>query len=85
MRIVTGKILQRYTLRELASPTILGLIVFTFILLSTHLFRLIDLLVNRGVPLGLFGALIGTLLPPLLILNFMLILLFTAAGRTQKP
>lgn len=62
-------------LRELASPTILGLIVFTFILLSTHLFRLIDLLVNRGVPLPMFGALIGTLLPPLLILTIPMALL----------
>lgn len=63
------KILQRYVLVELIGPTLLGLIVFTFVLLATHLFRLMDLLVNRGVPLPLFAALVGTLLPPLVVLT----------------
>lgn len=64
-----GKILQRYLLSELASPTLLGLIVFTFVLLATHLFRLVDLLINRGVPMTLFLQFVGTLVPPLLILT----------------
>ena len=63
------KILQRYTLGELVSPTLLGLAVFTFILLATHLFRLTDLLINRGVPLPIFAQFVGTLVPPLLMLT----------------
>jgi len=53
----------------MVSPTVLGLIVFTFVLLATHLFRLTDLLVNRGIPFPLFAGLVGTLLPPLLVLT----------------
>jgi len=66
---VIGRIFQRYVLRELISPTLLGLAVFTFVLLATHLFRLTDLLVNRGVPLPIFLQFVGTLLPPLLVLT----------------
>jgi len=66
---VRGKILQRYVLGELTSPTVLGLAVFTFVLLATHLFRLTDLLVNRGVPLPIFLQFVGTLFPPLLMLT----------------
>ena len=69
------KILQRYVLWEMASPTVLGLIVFTFVLLATHLFRLTDLLVNRGIPFPLFAGLVGTLLPPLLVLTIPMALL----------
>jgi len=72
---VFGKILQRYVLRELAGPTLLGLVVATFVLLATHLFRLIDLLVNRGVPTALFVRFVGTLLPPLLVLTVPMALL----------
>jgi len=66
---VRRQILQRYVLTELASPTVLGLAVFTFVLLTTHLFRLVDLLINRGVPLPIFLQFVGTLLPPLLMLT----------------
>jgi lipopolysaccharide export system permease protein len=60
---------------ELGGPTILGLIVFTFVLLATQLFRLTDLLVNRGVPFPLFITLIGSLLPSLLVLTMPMALL----------
>jgi len=63
------RILQRYVLREMIGPTLLGLAVFTFVLFATHLFRLTDLLVNRGVPLPIFLQFVGSLLPPLLVLT----------------
>ncbi len=47
----------------------MGLAVFTFILLVTNLFRLMDLLINRGVPFFLFLQFLWTLLPPLLIVT----------------
>ncbi|MBM3334500.1 LptF/LptG family permease, partial [Candidatus Sumerlaeota bacterium] len=64
-----GLILQRYVLGELVSPMLMGLAVFTFVLLATHLFRLMDLLLTRGVPLWLFAEFFWTLLPPMLILT----------------
>ena len=59
-------ILQRYTFREMLSPMILGLFVFTFILFTARLYRLVELLVNQGVsPINLLSFL-ACLLPYLL-------------------
>src|SRR6185503_3486149 len=45
-----GKIVHRYIFRELLIPFLFGLSVFTFVLLIARLLRLIELVVNRGVP-----------------------------------
>ncbi|MBX7247346.1 MAG: LptF/LptG family permease [Candidatus Sumerlaeaceae bacterium] len=60
------KILQKYVLRELLSPLGLGLLVFTFVFLVGQLFRLTDLLLNRGVSGFLVIELIATMLPGIL-------------------
>ena len=63
------KILQRYVLRELFSPLIIGLLVFTFILLVNKMFRLTDLLVSQGVSFWLVVQLLLCLMPTLLTLT----------------
>ena len=45
-----GKILHRYVFREILVPFALGLGVFTFVLLLARLLKLIELVVNRGIP-----------------------------------
>jgi len=45
------KILDKYLLREVASPFIVGVLGFSLILSASLLFNLADLFVNRGVPL----------------------------------
>src|SRR3954470_2381393 len=57
------KILSRYILAEFLQNLLLGLVIFTFVLLLDHLFELIDLLLNKGVGLGLTLQLLGLLLP----------------------
>lgn len=42
------KILDIYLLREVASPFIVGVLGFSFILSASLLFNLADLFVNRG-------------------------------------
>ena len=59
-------ILQKYVLRELLGPLGLGLLVFTFVFLIGHLFKLVDLLLNAGVRGQLVAELILTLLPSIL-------------------
>lgn len=59
-------ILQRYTLRELAPPLGLGLMVFTFVFLIGQIFKLTELLLNSGVSPMLAGELILSLLPGIL-------------------
>lgn len=60
-------ILQRYTLREILGPALLGLMVFTFLLLVAEIFKMMDLLVNTSVSiweaLEIILCVIPTLLP----------------------
>jgi lipopolysaccharide export system permease protein len=46
-----GKILSRYIGREVIIPFLLGLAIFTFILFTARILKLVELVVNRGVPL----------------------------------
>jgi len=57
------RILSRYILKEFLGNLLLGLLIFTFVLLLDHLFELIDMLLNKGVGLWLTLELLGLLLP----------------------
>ena len=46
-----GKILNRYLFVEILVPFCFGLAVFTFVLLIARILKLVELVVNRGVPL----------------------------------
>ncbi len=63
------KILSRYILKEFLGNVFLGLLIFTFVLLLDHLFELIDLLLGKGVGLGLTLKLLTLLLPSTLSLT----------------
>jgi lipopolysaccharide export system permease protein len=60
------RILHRYILREIATPFLLGLSVFTFLLLVARLLKLIELVVTRGVPAGDIIRLLGYIMPAFL-------------------
>lgn len=70
-----GKI-HRYIAREVGVPTLLALVVFTFVLLMGRILKLMELVVNKGVPaieiLQLFSFLIPTFLVITLPLAFLL-------------
>src|SRR5258708_23421996 len=57
------RILSRYILKEFLANLLLGLVIFTFVLLLDHLFELADLLLNKGVGLWLTLKLLFLLLP----------------------
>ena len=57
------KILSRYILKEFLANVVLGLVIFTFVLLLDKLFELADLLLNKGVGLWLTLKLLFLLLP----------------------
>ncbi len=61
--------LYRYLLKELAPAFFLGLIGFTFILLTGRILQLTELFVNKGVPLGYIVKLLYFLLPSFLSLT----------------
>ena len=45
-----GKILRRYVYHEIATPFFFALLIFTGILLTVRILKLVELVVNRGVP-----------------------------------
>ena len=58
-----GKTLRRYVYRELATPFFFALLIFTIILFTVRILKLVELVVNRGVPLEQLLAIFLYILP----------------------
>ena len=79
-----GKIIHRYIFREVLTPFLLGLGVFTFVLLIARLLKLIEMVVNRGLPPTQILRLLALLMPAFLELTVpmaMLLAILIAFGR----
>jgi lipopolysaccharide export system permease protein len=79
-----GKIVHRYLLREVFTPFVLGLSIFTFVLLIARLLKLIELVVNRGLPASSVLKLFAYILPAFLEVSVpmaMLLAILIAFGR----
>jgi lipopolysaccharide export system permease protein len=76
--------IHRYILREISAPTILSLLIFTFVLLMGRIPRLTELVINKGVPaleiVRLFSYLMPTFFSITIPLSFLLGILL-AFGR----
>ncbi len=81
---MSTKRINRYILREIASPAVLSLVIFTFVLLMGRIPRLTELVINKGVPVleivKLFGFMLPTFLTVTVPLSFLLAILL-AFGR----
>ncbi len=64
---MTPKIIDRYLLKEILVPTGIGLGIFTFIFLVSKLFRVMEMVVDKGVPLGYAIELFLCLIPAFLV------------------
>ena len=60
------RILSLYVVSEILPPFLMGLMAFTFILLTARILKLVELLVTRGVPLMQIGKLFTLILPTFL-------------------
>jgi len=58
-----GKTLCRYVYREIATPFFFALLIFTIILFTVRILKLVELVVNRGVPLEQLLAIFLYILP----------------------
>jgi lipopolysaccharide export system permease protein len=63
------RILSRYILKEFVGNFLLGLVIFTFVLLLDQLFEMVDLVLNKGAGLWTMLRLLGLLLPSSLTLT----------------
>ena len=66
---IPKRTLYTHITKELMSPFILGLLIFTFILLTNRILKLMDLVVNKGVGLDEVIKLIVYLLPSFFMLT----------------
>ena len=77
-------ILDRYILREMVVPFLLGLAIFTSILLIVRILKLVELVVNRGVPLAQMVRIFSYILPAFLEVTVpmaLLLAILVAFGR----
>lgn len=78
------RILDRYILRELVGPFVLGLLIFTSLLLILRILKLVELVVSRGVPASDVLRLFACILPAFLEVTVpmaLLLAVLVALGR----
>ena len=61
--------IHRYIIKEISVPTILGLLIFTFVLLMGRILKLVEMVINKGVPLVETAKLFLYLLPTFLVIT----------------
>lgn len=79
--------IDRYIAREIAIPFLLGIAIFTLILLVARILRLVELVVNRGVPFLQVVELFSFILPSFLEVTVpmaMLLAIMVALGRLSS-
>jgi LPS export ABC transporter permease LptF/LPS export ABC transporter permease LptG len=60
------KLLDRYVIRELVPPALLGLLLCTFVLLMNQILLLAELFIHKGVPVGTAAEVLALLIPSIL-------------------
>ena len=79
-----GGRLDRYLLREISGPLLLGFFGYTFILLIQFLFQSAEMIIRRGVAVAQVGELLLLTLPNIIVLTIPMSFLFSvlvAVGR----
>ncbi|HTX53165.1 MAG TPA: LPS export ABC transporter permease LptF [Candidatus Baltobacteraceae bacterium] len=78
------RLMDRTILKEMTAAFLLGLMVFTFVLLTNRILRLVELIVNKGVGIGTVLQLFLYVLPYSLVVTIpMSVLLATLATFTR--
>ena len=76
--------INKYLWKELIGPFFLGLLIFTFVLLMQQVLELIELVIKKGVSVGLVLELILYIMPSFLVLTIpmaVLVAVLSAFGR----
>jgi len=78
------RILTRYILKEISSHSLLGLLVFTFVIFIRHLGHLLELVVRHSLPLSQMVTLFTLPIPSILVLTVpMAVLVGTLIGLSR--
>jgi lipopolysaccharide export system permease protein len=79
-----NKTITKYLLLELIEPFLLGLLIFTFVLLMDKVLELIELVINKGVSFKVVLEMVVYIMPSFLVLTIpmaVLVATLTAFGR----
>lgn len=77
-------IITRYLLKELVVPFTLSVAVLAFLLVTQQALRLIDLLVNQGVEIGVLARIFATLLPAFFVITLPVAALMATIGAFNR-
>lgn len=80
-------LIDRHLLKEMAASFALGIGTFTFVLLMDQMMRLMDLIINKGAPVGVVFRLIAYVLPFSLTVTIpmsVLLAVFATYGRVSS-
>ncbi|OQY20310.1 MAG: LPS export ABC transporter permease LptF [Desulfobacteraceae bacterium 4572_35.1] len=61
--------IQKYILREVTIPFVLGIALFSFVLLLGKMLKLIELIIDKGVPISQITMLFASLLPSFFVIT----------------
>ncbi len=78
------KRLDRYLVSEISGPLALGLLAYTFLLLTNFLFSSAEMIIRRGVPAELVGKLLVATLPNIVVLTIPMAFLFAVLVSTGR-
>jgi lipopolysaccharide export LptBFGC system permease protein LptF len=81
------KLIDKYILKEVAYPFIMGVFIITIILVGNYFFQLADLIIVKEVPVKLVAQLLFYRLPGVIVETFPIAVLFaamTAVGGNVK-
>lgn len=79
------KLIDRYVIREMMGPFIVGVVGFILVLAVDLLFTMADLIINKGIPALAVVRLMVYKLPSLLVLTFPVSTLFGTAMALGSP
>lgn len=79
-----AKLLDRYVLREIVPPFLVGLLLITFVLLMNQVLLVADLFIDKGVPALRAVRLLGLLVPSLLVFALPMAVLMGILGGLAR-
>ena len=78
------KIIDRYVIREVVPPFLVGLLIITFVLLMNQVLLLADLFIDKGAPLLVALRVLGLLIPSILVFALPMAVLMGILGGLAR-
>lgn len=61
--------INKYIMREIITPTLIGMLIFTLVVLMGRMIRLVEMVLNKGVPFSEIGLLLIYMMPAFMVIT----------------